>query len=393
MDQAPEILPVPINPIDISHPVDRNQAINQSYYQIGMALVARMGTPRLSNWCIFAQYASRQVGEWIRELSVSQQTVIDFLTLPARIGTGAVDRAIADVTTLHQRYVMFEPLLGLAMRQVGTQESNWKEFLHEGLWRQVVRPLGQRLTGLLGSLEHIKDMLRRIHQNLVFGNQKIYNDLAPELCRFLAGLEVAAKQQRPPEVMTFSSARDPRGFLTEGFALYRQVYLLGHAGTPDPQHDQLRLQLMHRANLLFGCHEQLLILQPVFEQMREELRIMSQTMTLDDSLGSHKLLPNGGDWGDFYQRMGLRSPLPSETPDGPTGQSILNLLLPADSPQFAGTIAEYFAHGLSDIRLHQRVTDVFRLARSALTAIGHPPMRPGDHEETYWNALLKREVA
>ena len=61
----------------------------------------------------------------------------------------------------------------------------------------------------------------------------------------------------------------------------------------------------NRANLLIGFQEQLVILQPIFNTMQPELRDIAGTMALNDPRGKIPLLPNGGNWGDFYTRMGI----------------------------------------------------------------------------------------
>lgn len=389
MHVVPDSPPEPIDAASIKHPVERNHGINQSYYEMGRALLAYMGSPYLSNWCTFGQFASRQVGEWIRGLTVSWQTVSDFLTLPARIGTGAVERAVGDLTGLPRQYAMFEPLLALAMRRVGVKEQSWCAFLCSGGWRGKGPNFRERMVAVLRALKELWSSLQRVQDNLVRGNLTIYLDIAPILCRFLRSLAEAHAQGRAPAPVMVDADRDPCRFLSEGLALYRQVYLLGQAGPSDPGRDVLRGELMHRANLLLGCQEQLLILQPIFEQMREELLAMSPTMTLADPHGHHKLLPRGGDWGDFYQRMGMRPPPPSSAPRPPQAQEIPGLLLAADSPEYMGTIGEYFARGLADTHLHQRVSDVFPLAR------GEDPSPQPDRDlpylptdRTYWHALL-----
>lgn len=392
MYPVPKCLPEPIAVVSIEHPVERNQAVNQSYYTIGEALLAYLGPPHLSNWCIFGQFASRQVGEWIRELTVTRQTVVDFLTLPVRIGSGAIERAINDLTELPRRYSMFEPLLALAMRRAGVEHRDWSGFLSRGIWRIAGRRLNE-LASLLAAFEQLWTSLNVLHENLILGNQRIYTDIAPVLCRFLDSLERARLQQGPPEVLTFSAEQDPQGYLSAALALYREVYRLGRAEPLVPAQEELCQKYTHQANLLLGCHEQLLVLQPLFNQMRDEMRAMSGTMTLDDPNGHHKLLPNGGDWGDFYQRMGLRSPLPTELPHTLRGERILELVLPPDSPGLVGSISEYFARGLTDTRLHQPVTDVFPLMRGGCSMPrSQPTLSPRlPQTQTYWDALLGSE--
>ena len=86
------------------------------------------------------------------------------------------------------------------------------------------------------------------------------------------------------------------------------------------QKKALRDQTAHEANLLIGYQEQLVILQPIFDTMQEELAAMSGTMVLNDPNGVHEL---AGGWGDFYTRMGID---PAQAPQDPTGERLRSRL-------------------------------------------------------------------
>jgi hypothetical protein len=189
----------------------------------------------------------------------------------------------------------------------------------------------------------------RVYENMKRGNKEIYENVAPAARNFLQAAQGAANGV--PGTMAF--AGDTSRFLSAAFVEYGEVRRLGDEaraapGTPESvtKLAQRRDKAMH-ANLLIGFQEQLVILQPIFNTMMEELQAMSGTMVLHDPNGAHPLANN---WGDFYTRMGID---PSQAPADP--RTITPGTLPPLLPraQRQGTISSYFNDNVDNEKVHE----------------------------------------
>jgi len=374
----------------IANPVERNQAINQSYHAFDTAMTAYLGAPRVSNWCTYGQHASREAGAQIRNLKAAKGMIdgmgghlanLQALNVTAtnpmswlyavEEGWAAARTAWNDASVIlsllgEEGLVKQSVLLWLARANItqadlqrvianfgavanisigdvglGTIQSVYNAFVE--CVNLGIR-LGTAIPGLISAMDLIYD-------NMVRGNREIYESVGRAYNAFLsAGLATPSGVVRG---MGFGD--DTRGFLAAAFDVYGQVReKANQLATMDPQDPRAgttltqRSALAHRANLLIGYQEQLVILQPIFDTMQTELAAMSGTMVLRDPNGTHALTAN---WQDFYTRMGLD---PARTP--PLSQinaSNLGELLSNHDPRRHGTISEYFENGLHDGNIHQ----------------------------------------
>lgn len=378
--QVPAVVPIG----RIADPVARNQAINQSYHAFDGAMSGYLGLNalpngegRVSNWCTYGQHASREAGTQIRNLDDGLRVLRDSVTILASVtqpsnpvaayhGVQQVAPTLRRMSGLLQQPGLMQQSFQLALtranitpadlRTVGEDldavaQLDLAELAVPGV--QIIDSVRLlydvlSLTGrLAAAVPAIIEAVGRIHGNMISGNRQIYDNIAPAYQRFLT-----AGQATPDgSIGAMAFDNDPSGFLSAAFQLYAEVRGLVNRIACLPAQDPSRVALLeqrnakaHQANLLIGFQEQLVILQPIFDTMQDELRAMSGTMVLNDPNGAHRLT---GNWGDFYTRMGID---PSRAPADP--RTIRPNNLPALRDQRRGTIAEYFEQGLNNDRIH-----------------------------------------
>lgn len=215
---------------------------------------------------------------------------------------------------------------------------------------------------LLGGIPAVVESLVRIRNNMVRGNRQIYENVAPAAQQFLTAANSAPNGN--PGRMGFPG--DTNGFLARAFELYGRMRVISDqiaCEADETAAGRLRASLVplaQEANLQVGFQEQLVILQPIFDTMQPELAAIAGSMTLTDPNGVHRLLPNGGNWGNFYERMGLD---PSRAPEDPRTITAGNLppLLSSSDPRSRGTIAEYFNANTTNERIHNAPRAIGRL--------------------------------
>jgi hypothetical protein len=370
----------------ITDPVQRNQAINQSYHAFDSAMVRYTGNPLVSNWFTYGQHASREAGAQIRNLQAGLATLNDVLIIltnlarspnPITVIREAIraGQALSRIVELLQQPGLLQQGLQLALMKAGitveelTEAARHVEDMatfdatdlipgkaaYEALVvAKDIVSLGGRLAIALPS---IITALRRVYDNMCQGNREIYENIAPACRDFL--LAASASPTGVPGAVPFTG--DPSGYVSAAFRKYGEVKAMSDAlACTDPaspeyaQKKSLRDQTAHQANLLIGYQEQLVILQPIFDTMQEELEAMSGTMVLNDPNGVHEL---AGGWGDFYTRMGIDS---TQAPQDPTAITPGNLppLLDGSDPAYQGTIAEYFEDGLTDRNIHNALPSI-----------------------------------
>lgn len=373
-------VPPVVNVAAIADPVARNQAINQSYHALDTAMNSYLGSPNVANWTTFGQHASREAGTQIRNLDEGLDTLNNALNVlkgltslnPVTMAQKAPDavQALRRVLGLLQQDGMIPQLLRLSLQKAGITQGELQA-LYDDLrlltnWTSAIPGLGQvrqarvaiRLGLIAGKLAlaipSILQSANKIRDNMIRGNREIYENIAPAYAQYLAAAN-AAPDGIPPRQRF---ANDPKGFLAEAFSEYSEVRRLGLEirAAQDPatiaRLTAEREARANRANLLIGFQEQLVILQPIFNTMQPELRAIAGTMALNDPRGRVPLLPNGGNWGDFYTRMGIDPARAPRDPQTITPNNLPPLLNPRD-PRFQGTIGQYFQQGLPDPRIHR----------------------------------------
>ena len=67
-------------------------------------------------------------------------------------------------------------------------------------------------------------------------------------------------------------------------------------------------------------------------RVREELKVLSDGIVVNDPRGMTRMLPGGGDWGNFYDRMGIDHSRPVISP-GPRSRPAMAMRWLARSPR------------------------------------------------------------
>jgi len=265
---------------------------------------------------------------------------------------------------------MVQQAMNLAFQKAGITEADLRHLVTEaetalaggllggaigmGLALPFIGHVARMVGKLIVAIPPLISALRLISSNMVTGNREIYENVAPAAAGFLARAQASATG----DVQGYVPAADPSGFMTAAFAEYVEVRKLGDDVRSNPTAPDASSKLAQRqakaahANLLIGFQEQLVILQPLFDTMKDEMAAMSGTMVLHDPNGAHPLANN---WQDFYTRMGID---PRTAPKDPTTITPGNLppLLPAAQRQ--GTIGSYFGDNLTNEKIHEAPRDI-----------------------------------
>lgn len=358
--------------------VNRNNTINQTYHQIDAAMTGYLGDPLVANWFTFGQHASREAGTQIRSLQEGLQVLRDIGPTLAGLSFGpnpiiafqsaqSALRIFRRVLDLMNQDGLIRQAMQLAFAKAGITEADLRNLVNEGAQVLTEAPTSAMnpiaMYHLLRFIGHATTMVGKlivatpaiiravelVYENMKRGNKEIYENVAPAARNFLQAAQGAPNGV--PGTMAFSG--DTNGFVSAAFVEYGEIRRLGDEaraapGTPEAATKlaQRHAKAMH-ANLLIGFQEQLIILQPIFNTMMQELNSMSGTMVLHDPNGAHPLANN---WGDFYTRMGIDKSRAPADPRTITPGS-LPPLLPAAQRQ--GTISQYFNDNVDNEKVHE----------------------------------------
>jgi hypothetical protein len=201
----------------ISDPVMRNLQITQCYAELSAVMAQRTGLG--ANWCTFATWASKQAGQTIRQEDLVRrlrQLLAD---------TPAVNEAAAEVAAD----------VSMTAAQAGAvREARQVE---ETLW-DVLDP---------------KAPFDRASDAVARGNKKVFEEIAREFARFLAGCfgDAAYKAE---SIDQFCAALQPgnppegQDYLRRAFTCYYRALFEADA--------KCRAELLLLANIEIGYHEQ-----------------------------------------------------------------------------------------------------------------------------------------
>ncbi|WP_112263971.1 hypothetical protein [Lentzea terrae] len=195
-------------------PVVRNLQITHCYHQLSRALAARTGGA--ANWCTFAVWASKQVGQTIRQEDLSRTVERLLKSSPeAATGIGLVVRSLRRAVPQHE-----------------------VDRVHEMVRRAVVTT---------ARLDDVSAASAR-------GNLKVFEEIAREFARFLAVFAHDAGSGDERRIAEFCdglrSGEPPEGqrYLRQAFTRYHRAMT-----TSDPKQ---RAELLLLANIEVGLHEQ-----------------------------------------------------------------------------------------------------------------------------------------
>ncbi|MCX2946844.1 hypothetical protein [Lentzea sp. NEAU-D7] len=195
-------------------PVVRNLRITHCYHRLSRALAARTGGA--ANWCTFAVWASKQVGQTIRQEDLAR-AVGHLLKSSPEVAAG-VDLVV------------------------------------RGLRRGVPQEVLVRAHGVVRQAVVTTARLDDVSAAAARGNLKVFEEIAREFARFLAefGDEAAARDER--RIQEFCDALRP-GEPPEGQRYLRQAFTRYHRAMTT-QDAKRRAELLLLANVEVGLHEQ-----------------------------------------------------------------------------------------------------------------------------------------
>ncbi len=227
-----------------AEPVVRNLRITHCYHELALALAARTGGA--ANWCTFAVWASKQVGQTIRQEDLARTFERLLRAMPEAA-------AVAE----------------LVVRGVRRAVPG------EGAERLVLRAVAA-----VARLDAVSAAAAR-------GNQKVFEEIAREFARFLAAFAdaTAPDEQRLAEFCAgLRPGEPPEGqrYLRQAFTRYHQALF-----TEEPKQ---RAELLLLANLEIGLHEQ--------TRLQPEIAAALGAPVVDPAELEHRLLelvlPGGG---------------------------------------------------------------------------------------------------
>jgi hypothetical protein len=343
-------IPPVIDTTKFPDPGSRNIAINASYHQFDKSLTRYLGQPYVANWATFGKHASAHVGN---EMAGAQESLrlIDSLgsveRLVADVENGNLFAAMKELNSCMEAVNKLETLVnkkGVVAQSAGMAIHFLKDTLHRikgALTTPDPNPLHKvqhAVAELKGLLPRARGEIQTMFDQLADGNQKIYDNVAPGLQQFLQQVQTAKGG------ITQVTVKGDDGFFGAAFKHWVEARKLTN-DLSDPakagEKDLLakRLAEVKQGNMILVTHEQM-IAQPDYDRMQPQMKALGGTMVLVDPDGAHKLLPNGGNWGDFHERLGYDK---AKSPDMKhVDPNALPPLVDKTDPRYAGTIAEYF---------------------------------------------------
>jgi hypothetical protein len=196
-----------------AEPVVRNLQITHCYHELSRTLAALTGGA--ANWCTFAVWASKQVGQTIRREDLA--------------GT-------------------FERLLSSSPEVAATAE-----LVVRSLRRVVPRDVIERTERFVLQAVVVTAKLDAVSDAAALGNRKVFEEIAREFARFVAAFadETVADEGRITQFCDGLRPGDPpdgQRYLRQAFTRYYQTLF-----TEDPKR---RAELLLLANIEIGLHEQ-----------------------------------------------------------------------------------------------------------------------------------------
>lgn len=399
--------------------VQSNKIINTTYDNVDRIFGEYLNTKEpVANWMTFGKYASNESGMQIKTI----EGTIEALKTLSNFNSSKKDNikavmafsgVLSNPATRTQGIIMGVQIARNMSSNSLIQNmliNNIKRMSESGADTMAAGVLGAGLLALPGINNAIGKAINEmgtLHSGLVEGNTMIYKNIVPAFEIFLDaeksgkdGVKALkdngyGKPSAPNDKKTFvdDTAKDPQGFLLEGFTAYKQ------AKTAFDKGDKIKGQeLMHKGNLLIGAQEQLCILQKdtIFGGgISKMVDAMSGTMYITDGQGKKnpllntKLTDDGKipveerlkaiknildskgtqqkGWSDFEVRMGLkevtkgtqgaieiRMPPKSGTS---VGEAKFFVQRDLKDPLAQGTITKYFSDGLSGANAKRNIAD------------------------------------
>lgn len=289
-----------------------NTKINGALHDLDLAFANYLGSPVVPCLLTYAKNASRTVGLQVSRL----EALLRFL-----------------------RYFDLNALIDARADLLGNPH--------------MVGPLSYLVKLLIKNPISFYSQIKRLRKALVWGNLQAYGSLVPAFCCFLNAETKGENGLNALKNFGLASIeKDPSGLLMRAFTLYKNVAELkeelnGKNGVDAAPLIKLRSELAFVATLSLSFHEQMLFQasqcygDPNIQQLTSG---MSKTLYIEDPIDVVMLLPNGGNWALFTDRMGLDEVDSEELayvsirdPDG----ELRHYVLKENSIHLRGTIFDY----------------------------------------------------
>ncbi len=195
----------------LSDPIVRNLQITQCYYELSLALAARTGSH--ANWCTFAVWASKQVGQTIRKEDLTRM----------------LEQLWVTVSDVPAHPVSATPSFGTPLEGLAN---------HRRRIREAVLATSS---------------FERASQATARGNRRVFQEIAWEFARFLATVaeDTAFDTDRIAGFCAALRPGDPpdgQRYLVQAFTSYYRAMF---------EHDpKVRAELLLLGNVAVGLHEQ-----------------------------------------------------------------------------------------------------------------------------------------
>lgn len=315
----------PANPHGMTG-VDANKAITASYAWLDGRMSRYLGDPPAANWTTFGKYASREAGSNIQRFEALQGMVHD----------NSLKRAL--------NYA-----LGLLHDFIGHRDS---------LSRQALL-----MSKVSDTPEQYDHNVKLMHDTLVNGNADIIHDIGPAFQTFLSAEEHGQDGLSALKAAGYGADKDPHGFLLKAFEGYQQARVISQrlkteqlSSADRSALEAQRRDLVFQANLSIGIQEQMYSLQTkrtfANSEVQHLMKTFTPSMTLSDAANRMPLLPNGGNWANFPQRMGFKEVFQADTPGAMLIPDLKGrphyFIVNPDAKARQGTIYEYFKANMGE---------------------------------------------
>jgi hypothetical protein len=285
----------------LADPVVRNLQITQCYHELSLDLAARTGGS--ANWCTFAVWASKQVGQTIRKEDL-ERTIEQLWTMSSTMAVVARSPdSIPHQATDTSRRTQLPASLRTAGRSILTTLSLGTSLIdlvdhqvidlvdHHDRIRAAVRAAS--------SFEHASEACAR-------GNRKVFQEIAREFARFLATFagDTAFDAERIAEFCAALHPGEPpdgQRYLVQAFTSYYRA-LFEHDSKTREEHLLL-------GNLAVGLHEQTRLQPEITEALNapvvDPLELRRRLLEI---LLPHVRWPARLQW-NLSSRIGLHNPV------------------------------------------------------------------------------------
>lgn len=325
----------------------------------------------------------------VRDLTASLDWKPGAATLSGRAANLVVNGALHDLDRAFASYMGDPPVPSLltyakhASRSVGSQLARMEaglrflRYFDLNALVDLVRDLrsGVSVRGQAAALaaEFVRNpfrfyrTLQTLRRAIQWGNLQAYGSLVPAFSTFLAAESTGDDGLLALERAGYGAPPlDPNGLVVQAFARYREAHRLGrsigsHPASSRDRYVEMRQRLAFSATLTLSLHEQMLFqASECYDDptVRRIVAKLTPTLTIEDPVDTMQLLPDGGNWAEFTDRMGLQEVAAGGEGDvalrDPSGRQRAYRI--GDVPTRSGTIFDYLSSRFLDAAAADGVT-------------------------------------